>query len=421
MIDERGMKIAIVGSGISGLTAAYLLHRNHEITLFEANGYIGGHTHTVEVEQEGEDYSVDTGFIVFNEKNYPNFVKILDQLEVESEPTNMSFSVRCARTGLEYNGTSLNGLFAQRRNLLRPSFYRMVIDILRFYREAHELLEGGDESMTLGEYLGRKRFSPQFVEHHIVPMGAAIWSADPADMYDFPARHFARFFDNHGLLQWKNRPQWRVVKGGSQQYVKRMTRTFEDCIRPNSPVERVTRIDGGVEVKAANRPAERFDEVIMAAHSDQTLRMLAEPSPAERDILGAIRYQTNETVLHTDRSLLPRRRLAWASWNYFLPAQKRSVPTVTYDMNILQGLNSGKHFCVTLNRSEEIAPEEVLQRFTYHHPIFDVKGVAAQRRWGEISGVDRIHYCGAYWGFGFHEDGVVSGLKVAQMLVLRHD
>lgn len=410
------MKIAIVGSGISGLTAAYLLHREHEITLFEANGYIGGHTNTVEVEQEGQKYAVDTGFIVFNGKNYPNFVKILDQLEVESQPTSMSFSVRCARTGLEYNGTSLNGLFAQRRNLLRPSFYRMVMDILRFYREAHELLEGGDESMTLGEYLGRKGFSPQFVEHHIVPMGAAIWSADPADMYDFPARHFARFFDNHGLLQWKGRPQWRVVKGGSQQYVKRMTRMFGDCIRLNSPVERITRVDGGVEVKAANRPAERFDEVIVAAHSDQTLRMLGDPSSVEREVLGAIRYQTNETVLHTDNSLLPHRRRAWASWNYFLPAEKRSVPTVTYDMNILQGLNSPKHFCVTLNRSEEIDPDEVLQRFTYHHPIFDVKAVDAQRRWEEISGVDRIHYCGAYWGLGFHEDGVVSSLRVAQKL-----
>ena len=407
-------RIAIVGSGISGLTAAHLLHPHHDITLFEAGDYVGGHTHTVEVEQEGKPYAVDTGFIVYNEKNYPNFVKILGQFGVATQPTSMSFSVKCARTGLEYNGTSLNTLFAQRRNLFRPAFHRMVRDIMRFYSQAGELLEGDDEHLTLGEYLARERFSRQFVEHHVVPMGAAIWSADPQEIYDFPARHFVRFFANHGFLQWKDRLQWRVVRGGSHQYVKKMTRPFADRIRLNAPIASIRRFPDRAEVQPVGAPPERFDQVVVAAHSDQALRMLADPSPAECQILGAIRYQTNETVLHTDESLLPRRRLARASWNYFLPPHKKDVPTLTYDMNILQSLESSRHFLVTLNRDEEIDPAHILQRFTYHHPVFDVKAVAAQHRWAEISGVDRVHYCGAYWGFGFHEDGVKSGLAVAR-------
>jgi len=327
-------RIAIIGSGISGLTAAYLLHQDHEITLFEASDYAGGHAHTVEVEQEGETYAVDTGFIVYNERNYPNFVNILDRLGVATQPTSMSFSVKCARTGLEYNGTSLNALFAQRRNLLRPSFYRMVRDILRFYREAGELLEGDDEGMSLGEYLARKAFSQEFVEHHIIPMGAAIWSADPAGMYAFPARYFVRFFANHGFLQLEDRPQWRVVQGGSHRYVKAMIRPFAGRIRLGCPVESIARHADGVEVKPVGGAPERFDEVVLAAHSDQALRLLADPSPAEEEILGAIRYQQNETVLHTDASLLPERKRAWASWNYFIPPQKKDAPTVTYNMNI---------------------------------------------------------------------------------------
>jgi predicted NAD/FAD-binding protein len=412
--------VAIVGSGVSGLVAAHRLHRSCDISIFEAGSYIGGHTHTVDIEQDGQLYPVDTGFIVYNEKNYPHFSQLLDELAVPTQPTQMSFSVQCQQSGLEYNGTSINKIFAQRSNLLSPSFHRMLRDIIRFYRQAPELLQGDDSSTTLGEYLERGRFGDDFVQQHIIPMGAAIWSAAPGGMWDFPARSFAQFFHNHGFLQWKGRPQWRVVKGGSQQYVKALVSPFTDRIHLNSPVQSIRRFNDGVEIEVAGQAPQRFDEVVIAVHSDQALRLLADASQQEREILAGIRYQKNETVLHTDAKLLPKKERAWASWNYFLPEAGASAPTVTYNMNILQGLESKKPFCVSLNRQDEIDEKDVLRRMTYHHPIYDLATLDAQHRRGEINGVNRTYYCGAYWGYGFHEDGARSGIEVAQMLGDRH-
>ena len=407
-------RVAIVGSGISGLVSAYLLHPDHDIVLYEAEDYIGGHTHTVEVELQGETYPVDTGFIVFNELRYPNFVNLLNRLDVLYRPSTMSFSVRCEATGLEYNGTSLNRLFAQRRNLFRPSFYRMLKDILRFYREARELLEGEHVDTTLGEYLERNRYSREFIDHHIVPMGSAVWSAAPEDMAAFPAQTFVRFFHNHGFLDVSGRPQWRTIRGGSHQYVKAMTRAFGDRIRLRCPVRSIARRADGVDLRLADGASERFDAVVLAVHSDQALKLLADPTPAERDILGAIGYRENHTVLHTDESMLPRTRRAWASWNAHLPKWASERATVTYNMNMLQGLQAPRTFCVTLNRTDEIDPACVIRRMVYHHPVFTVGAVAAQTRHDEINGADRTYYCGAYWGFGFHEDGVNSALAVAR-------
>jgi predicted NAD/FAD-binding protein len=407
------MRIAVIGSGIAGMVAAHLLAREHEITLFEAGGHVGGHTNTVEVELAGRSYAVDTGFIVFNERTYPNFIRLLDRFGVASRPTTMSFSVKCERSGLEYNGTSLNGLFAQRRNLLRPDFHRMVRDILRFYREARELLDRDDDDLTLGEYLAARRYSRQFVDWHIVPMGAAVWSADPVAMLEFPARSFVRFFDNHGFLQLLDRPAWRVVAGGSHSYIAPLIRSYRDGIRLRTPVRAVRRHPDHVVVSSA-AGAERFDHVVLATHSDQALALLADPSEREREILGAIAYQRNEAVLHTDASVLPRRRRAWAAWNYHLLDREGGPVAVTYAMNILQGFDAPEQLCVTLNRDDAIDPARVLRRITYHHPVFTPRSVAAQRRHAEISGLHRTHYCGAYWRHGFHEDGVWSGLAVGR-------
>jgi len=411
------MKIAVIGTGISGMVAAYLLHREHDITVFEAGDYIGGHTNTVRAPQGDRYYDVDTGFIVFNERTYPNFVRLLDLLGVASRPTTMSFSVKCERTGLEYGSCSLNALFAQRRNLVSPSFHRMLRDLLRFNREAPRLLAAGDEEVTLGGYLRDRAYSRQFIHNYLVPMGAAIWSAEPSRMLEFPARHFVRFFGNHGLLSLNDQPRWKVVRGGSRRYVEKLTATYRDRIRLRRPVEQITRRRDGVALRARGCEVERFDRVVFATHSDQALRMLSDPSDAERDILGAIPYQENKVVLHTDASLLPVRRPAWAAWNYRIPARAGAV-AVTYNMNILQGLEASQPFCVTLNHPDAIDPARILKRMTYHHPIFTSAAVAAQKRHAEIDGVNRTHYCGAYWGFGFHEDGVRSALTVCRKLGL---
>jgi predicted NAD/FAD-binding protein len=413
------VRIAIVGTGISGLVAAHHLHREHEITVFEAEDWIGGHTHTVDVEQDGETHRVDTGFIVYNHRTYPNFTRLLEELEVASQPSAMSFSVRCERTGLEYNGTSLNRLFAQRRNLFRPSFYRMLRDILRFNREAPRLLEDAAAPATLGGYLEAGGYSREFKEHYLVPMGSAIWSTDPARLTEIPARFFLRFFDNHGMLTVDDRPQWRVVRGGSDRYVEPLVRPFRDRIRLQCPVRSIARGADGVTIVAGDGPAEYFDEVVVATHSDTALRLLADPKPEEEEILGALPYQRNEVVLHTDASLLPRRRRAWAAWNYHVRPEPGPV-AVTYNMNILQSLRSRRPILVTLNRSDAIDPKKILRRFDYDHPLFTPEGVSAQDRWKEISGVDRTHYCGAYWGYGFHEDGVNSALGVCAALEPAH-
>ncbi len=414
MKPVQGRRIAVVGGGISGLVAAYLLHSDHHVTLFEANDYIGGHTHTLEVDQDGHAYAVDTGFIVFNEPNYPQFSRLLQHLGVASQPTKMGFSVKCGRTGLEYASTPLSSLLAQRRNVLRPSFYRMLADILRFNREAPELLRDPNDATTLGDYLANNGYSRAFVQHHIIPLGAALWSALPDRIYEFPAHYFVQFFANHAFLQVRGRTLWRVIRGGSQCYVEALIRPFRERIRVNCAVASVRRLNQGVEVRLQTGETECFDEVILAVHSDQALRLLADPTSAERQILGAMPYQANDAVLHTDASVLPSRQRAWASWNYYIPPDKGCPATVTYNMNILQGLESRRPFCVSLNRTDDIAPERIIARMTYHHPVYSPASVDAQKQRSRIDGIDRIHYCGAYWGFGFHEDGVSSALMVTR-------
>jgi predicted NAD/FAD-binding protein len=408
------MNIAIIGSGISGLTCAYLLNRRHNVTVFEASDWIGGHSHTVDVEVNGEKLAIDTGFIVFNDWTYPNFIRLLDQLGVASQATEMSFSVQDPRTGTEYNGNNLNSLFAQRRNLLSPAFWGMLRDILRFNRQA---LRDLDEQRiaagtTLGDYLRQNGYGQRFIEHYIVPMGSAIWSMPQDDMQQVPLEFFMRFFKNHGLLSVSNRPQWRVVSGGSRSYVAALSASFVERIRLDCPVHRVERDLAGVTVHSA-AGNERFDSVVFACHSDQALRLLAAPSQAEREILGELRYAESEVVLHHDTRLLPKRRLAWASWNYRLGGPARQPAAVTYDMNILQGIQSATTFCVSLNQTEAIDPGKIIQSFRYAHPQYNQAGLAAQSRWQELQGVQNSYYCGAYWANGFHEDGVVSGLRVA--------
>lgn len=409
------MKIAIIGSGIAGLTSAYLLNRSHAISVFEAGDWIGGHTHTVDVQVDGQSYAVDTGFIVFNDWTYPNFIRLLGKLGVGFKATEMSFSVSDPVSGVEYNGHNLNTLFAQRRNLISPKFIGMVRDILRFNREAlNDLnLQRIASTMTLGDYLKANGYSERFIQHYIVPMGAAIWSMSLHDMLGFPLQFFVRFFKNHGLLSVSDRPQWCVVEGGSSSYVAPLTESFKQHIRLNCAVTRVERDADGVTLHSA-AGTERFDKVIFACHSDQALALLAEPTRVEKEILGALPYADNDVVLHTDTRLLPKRPLAWASWNYRLGGPVDQPAAVTYDMNILQGIVSDTTFCVSLNQTAAIDPSKILARYTYAHPQYSLAGMAAQARWEELLGANHSYFCGAYWANGFHEDGVVSALRVAR-------
>jgi len=408
------MKIAIIGTGIAGNVAASRLQRYAEITVFEAKGYIGGHTHTHNVVVENEQHNIDTGFIVFNHWTYPNFVKLLKELEVETQPSNMSFSVKCERTGLEYNGTTLNSLFAQRSNLLRPSFYRMIRDILRFNKQARQLLDENNTEYTLGHYLQANGYSREFINHYILPMGSAIWSSSPEKMMEFPACFFIRFFDNHGMLSVNERPVWYVIKNGSRNYVDKLTESFRDRIHLKSPIEWVKRFDSHVLVKPYGADAAKYDYVFLACHSDQALKMLNDPTRDEQRILGAIPYQHNEAVLHTDTSVLPRKRIAWAAWNYHILKENRDRTALTYNMNILQNLQSRHTFCVTLNNSEAIDPKKIIKRINYDHPVFTLKGMEAQSQQERINGPRNTFFCGAYWRNGFHEDGVVSALNAVE-------
>ena len=403
------MKIAVIGSGISGNVAAYHLNKTHDITVYEANDYIGGHTHTHDIRHKGKQYCVDTGFIVFNHKTYPNFIALLDELGVEEQLSTMSFGVKCDKSGLEYMGSTINSLFAQRRNIFRPSFWRMILDILRFNREATNLLQASSDDISLGDYLEQHKYSTVFINHYLVPMAAAVWSADLKLMFDFPARYLIRFFHNHGLLSVNDRPDWYVIKGGSKTYARALTRAFKDKIKLSTPVTQVERIDGGVRVTSSGGE-ETFDAVFFACHSDQALRMIKSPTDTEKQTLGAIKYQDNEVVLHTDASVMPKRKIAWAAWNYHLLEGYQSRVPVTYNMNILQSLDCEDQFCVTLNNTDAIDQSKVLKRLNYHHPIYTKESVAAQARHAEIN-TDRFYFCGAYWRYGFHEDGVVSALE----------
>lgn len=409
------MKIAIVGTGISGLVCGWLLHRNHDVTLFEANDYIGGHTHTVPVELSGRRYDVDTGFIVYNERTYPAFTEILRRLGVSTRATEMSFSVRSDADDLEYKGSSLNSLFVQRRNLIRPSFLRMVRDILRFGREALPAVRDGRVDRTIGEFVADRQYGRAFVDHYLEPMGAAIWSCPRGTFRQFPLRFVVEFMHNHGLLSVSGRPQWRVVSGGSARYVDALTAGFRDRIRLRTPVRAIQRFASAVEVATDSGPA-AFEHVIVACHSDEALGLLADASPVERELLSAFPYQGNDAVLHSDPSVLPRRRGAWASWNYRLHAGEDDRSTVTYNMNILQGLDAPQPICVTLNDTARIDPARILGRYQYAHPVFTTRRAEAQRRHVEVVNVNRTSFCGAYWRYGFHEDGVQSALAVCGAL-----
>jgi predicted NAD/FAD-binding protein len=408
------VRIAVVGAGISGLAAAHLLHREHEIVVYEANSYAGGHANTVRVDTEQETHHVDTGFIVMNDRNYPNFTRLLARLGVATQPTHMSFSVKSEQEDFEYAGTP-RGVFCQPGNLASPRFHRMIADLLRFNRELRRMLGEEATEESLAEFLARRRFSRVFVERLIVPQVSAVWSADPRQMHSFPVRFIAEFFSNHGMLGFRDRPRWSTVTGGSARYVDALCAPFSDRIRLRTPVRSITRGADHVEILAAGSEAERYDQVIIAAHSDQALAMLGDPSERERELLGAISYQPNEAVLHTDASLLPRRRAARSAWNFHLLEEPKPVSTVTYYMNHLQRLRADRHFCVTLNRTEAIDPQKIIRSISYSHPVYTPTALAAQARHGAISGLGgRTHYCGAYWGSGFHEDGVVSAMRACE-------
>lgn len=398
-------KIAVVGAGISGLTSAYLLSREHQVTVYEANDYLGGHTHTHAIELEGQRLTVDTGFIVYNDRTYPNFIRLLDQLGCPGRATEMSFSV--SRPGLEYNGHNINTLFAQRSNLVNPRFLGMLRDILRFNRNASAI--GSEDHRSLGEYLSDERYGEAFQRDYLLPMAAAIWSTGDADVIHFPIRSLTHFFVNHGLVDLKNRPQWRVVSGGSNSYIKAMRSQIGE-VKLSAPVDRIERTAEHVIVKAQGQQ-QQFDEVVIAVHSDQALRLLGDPSPEELDVLSPMRYCPNEAILHTDTRLLPKRKLAWASWNYHGGKQQEKA-TLTYNMNILSHIDSDSDVLVTLNDEGEIDPKKILKTVRYDHPVYNQEMVVSQSRHAEISGVNRTHYCGAYWRYGFHEDGVVSALNV---------
>ena len=407
-----GQRIAIVGAGISGLVAAYLLRQRHEVTVFEAGAYIGGHTNTIDVDTPAGPLPIDTGFIVYNERNYPLFTRLIEQLGVESQPSQMSFSVSDEQSGLEYNGSSLNQLFASRKSLASPKHWRMIRDIMRFNRDAEQLHERGTAS-TVEEYVRENGFSDAFLTMYLIPIGASIWSCPSGTFRSFPIRFVIDFLRSHGMLQVGDRPQWRVIRGGSKQYIEPLTASFRESIRLNTPVRSVSRAQDSVSIQLDSGGHHTFDHIVLACHSDQALRLLERPTSTERDILSAFPYQLNETVLHTDASILPRRRRAWGSWNYRIREDNADRVAITYYMNMLQSLDTREHYCVTLNETDRIDPARVIRTIRYHHPIFTLERDAAQARHHELIGPNRTSFCGAYWGYGFHEDGAQSGARVA--------
>ncbi len=408
--------IAIIGSGVSGLTAAYLLSKKHHVTVFEKNDRIGGHTATVDIEKEGEELAIDTGFIVFNDKTYPNFLALLSEIGIGKQATEMSFSVHNCQTGMEYNGHNLNTLFAQRLNLFRPKFWLLVKEILRFNKLCKRVFETQNyqSGLTLGRFLSLNKFGDYFAEHYILPMGAAIWSSSLAQMEDFEFRFFVQFFHNHGLLNIADRPQWYVIPNGSRSYLAPLCKPFKNNIKLNADITTLRRVNGKVQLDFNQADSQIFDEVVIACHSDEALALLTDASLEESNILSAMPYSENSVILHTDKKLLPQREKAWASWNYQLSKDRNKAASVTYNMNILQGMQSNHTFCVTLNQKDDIDPKEILREFTYHHPIFSAKSISAQKQRNKICGVNHTHFAGAYWHNGFHEDGVRSAVEVAQ-------
>jgi predicted NAD/FAD-binding protein len=395
-----------------------LLQEKHDITVFGSADRIGGHTATIDINHQGRDYKIDTGFIVYNDWTYPSFIKLMDKLKVKSKPTEMSFSVSCDSTGLEYGGNNLDTLFAQRKNLFNFPYLKMLKDITAFNKDAIKDLDSGalKEDITLGEYLALKNYGSMFASHYLIPMGSAIWSSTLQEMKQFPLVFFVRFFKNHGLLSINDRPQWRVIQGGSSAYLGPLVAGFNDRIKTNVQIQTVVRDDTGVILTFADGAQATFDQVVFACHSDQALALLGDVSQDEQDILGAIPYRMNEVVLHTDDSALPRARKAWSSWNYALGQDQTKPATLSYNMNILQGIESETTFVVTLNNTNAIAEERILGKYHYAHPVFNLEGMKAQARWSDINGVNKTWFCGAYWRNGFHEDGCVSGIRVAEAL-----
>ncbi len=409
------MRIAIVGTGIAGTTAACLLDGVHEITVFEAEPRLGGHAHTVKVSTDvGESLEIDTGFIVYNEATYPNFIALLNRFKVPTQWSDMSFSVQAPGAGLEYASHGVGAFFAQRTNLFSSKHWGLLSEIFRFNKVARRYLERGASSASMGDFLGEHRFSNYFQDYYVAPLLSAIWSAAPGEVSAYPAAYFLNFFLNHGLLEVKTGPRWRVIQGGSSSYVEAFTRSYLERVRLSTPIRRIRRDDDGVTLYPMQGEAERFDHVVLAVHSDTALKMLEAPTDAEREILSAISYRDNDVVLHTDTSLLPRNGRAWASWNYYLPTQGAQQPTLTYDMNRLQSIHAPKRYCVSLNSTHRIDEAKILGRYRYAHPVYTAQGIEAQRRHAEISGRNRTHYCGAYWGYGFHEDGVKSALPIGR-------
>ena len=407
------MRIAIIGGGISGLTCGWLLHRHHDVTLFEGGERAGGHSNTVSAEYEGESQSIDTGFIVCNDRTYPQFLALLEQLDVTPVPTTMSFAVRCDKTGIEYCGSSLGGLFAQRSNIASPGFLRMIADILRFNAAGMKDADQVSSDMTVAEYVRRKRFGSRFTDHYLYPMGAAIWSCPLGTFSEFPIAFILKFYRNHGLLQIRNRPQWYTIPGGSRTYVDRLIQPWDNSIRTRTPVKSVIRSENSVRV-LTEASDETFDEVIFACHSDTALSLLDAPSQTEEEVLSAFPYEMNDVILHADEQVLPRRRSAWAAWNYRIPQQEQQRPTVTYNMNILQHLKSRHTYCVTLNDADSIRSDRILSRHRYSHPVFSLSQSEMQGRHDDLIRADRTSFCGAYWKNGFHEDGVASATRVCR-------
>jgi len=410
------VRIAVVGAGVSGLVAAWILSREHEVAVFEKDSRVGGHTKTVDAPAGDRTWPVDTGFIVHNRETYPNFTRILSTLGVGTRESTMSFSVKCEGSGLEYCPSTFGTLFAQRRNLFRPAFWRMLRDAVRLRGEMPAILSEDGYGTTLGEYLRQGGYSTAFIEEFLIPMGAAIWSADPERFRNVPLRFFVRFFANHRFLEQEGQPGWRVIEGGSRRYLEPLTAAFRDRIATDAEVASIRRREDGVDVHLAGGETRSFDQVVVATHSDQALALLSDPGAAEKAILGAIPYQENDTLLHTDVSLLPKRRKVWAAWNFHRLPGRGGRAVVTYDMSILQGIRAPEEFLLTLNREEAVDPSRVLYRTVYHHPVYTAEALAAQSRWGEINGVRRTWFCGAYWGYGFHEDGVNSALAVTRAL-----
>jgi uncharacterized protein len=411
---RQAQRIAVVGAGVSGLVTAYLLSRRHEVILFEGRDRPGGHANTVDVDLDGQRLAVDTGFIVFNDRTYPNFCRLVEALGVASHGAPMTFGVRSDRSGLEYAVTSLGSLFAQRRNALRPSYYRFLADVARWNRLARRA--GGPELATVPvhEFVASHRFSRQFVDEYLMPLGCAIWSCPPERLRGFPMRFLSQFLHNHGMLSWAGQPRWRTIRGGSRCYVAALLRSARAELRLKTPVRRIWRTASHVEVDSDKAAAERFDHVVLACHADQALAALADASAVERDLLSRFSYQRNVASLHTDTRVMPRQRRAWAAWNYRVPKDEGAPVSLTYAMNRLQALPAARELLVTINGEHEVRPAAVLGQWTYQHPVFTAATAAAQARHSELVGQNRTSFCGAYWGFGFHEDGVVSALRVCQ-------